>query len=79
MTSKEWSALQRLLIIVTAWAAAEAVLRLVDLGAFATLGGALAAVAAYLATRGGLPARRRGGDDNIIYWRGRRIDRDKLN
>lgn len=77
MTPKEWSALRRLLIVVAAWAAAEAILRLLGLGGLATIGGALAGVAAYLATRGGRPARKKGGD--IIYWRGRRIDKDKLN
>lgn len=77
MTPKEWSALQRLLIIVAAWAAAEAVLRLLGVGSLATIGGALAAVVAYLATRGAVPGRRKGGD--VIYWRGRPIDRDKLN
>ena len=78
MTSREWSAVQRLLVLVAAWAAAETILRLLGLGTLATLGGALAAVGAYLVTRGGLPTGRRRGDDNIIYWRGRPIDKDKL-
>lgn len=77
MTPKQWSAVQRLLIIVAAWAAAEAILRLLGVGGLATLGGALAAVGAYLATRGGLPGRQKRGE--VIYWRGRRIDKDKLN
>lgn len=77
MTSKEWSALQRLVIIAAAWAAGETVLRLLGFGGLATFGGALLAVAAYFATRGGPPGQRKGGD--IIYWRGRPIDRDKLN
>jgi len=77
MTAKEWSALQRLVIIALAWAAGETVLRLLGLGGLATIGGALLAVAAYLATRGGGPGRRKSGE--VIYWRGRPIDRDKLN
>ncbi len=77
MTSKEWSALQRLVIIAAAWAAGETVLRLFGLGGLATFGGALLAVAAYFATRGVPPGQRKGGD--VIYWRGRPIDRDKLN
>lgn len=77
MTAKQWSALQRLVIIAAAWAAGETVLRLLGLGGPATLGGALLAVAAYFATRGAVPGRRKTGE--VIYWRGRPIDRDKLN
>lgn len=78
MTPKEWSALQRLLIIAAAWAAGETVLLLLGAGGgLATFGGALLAVAAYLATRGAVPGRRRTGE--VIYWRGRPIDKDKLN
>lgn len=78
MTPKEWAALQRLLIIAAAWAAGETVLRLLGLGGgLATFGGALVAVAAYLATRGAVPGRRKPGE--VIYWRGRPIDKDKLN
>jgi hypothetical protein len=77
MTPKEWSALQRLVIIALAWAAGETVLLLLGLGGLATFGGALLAVAAYFATRGAGPGRRNGGE--VIYWRGRPIDRDKLN
>jgi hypothetical protein len=77
MTSREWSALQRLVFIALVWAAGETVLRLLGLGGLATFGGALLAVAAYFATRGAPPGRRRGGD--VVYWRGRPIDRDKLN
>ena len=77
VTPKEWSALQRLVIIAAAWAAGETVLRLLGLGGLATFGGAVLAVAAYLATRGAVPGRRKTGE--VIYWRGRPIDRDKLN
>lgn len=77
MTSKEWSALQRLVVIAAAWAAGETVLRLLGLGGPATIGGAILAVAAYLATRSAVPGPRRTGE--VIYWRGRPIDRDKLN
>lgn len=77
MTPKEWSALQRLVIIAASWAAGETVLRLLGLGDLATFGGALLAVAAYLATQGAVPGRRKTGE--VIYWRGRPIDRDKLN
>jgi hypothetical protein len=77
MTPKEWSALQRLLIIAAAWAAGETVLRMLGVGGLATIGGAALAVAAYLLTRGAVPGRRKGGE--VIYWRGRPIDRDKLN
>lgn len=78
MTPKEWSALQRLLIIAAAWAAGETFLRLLGVGGgLATLGGAVLAAGAYLATRGAVPGQRKGGE--VIYWRGRPIDRDKLN
>lgn len=78
MTAKEWSALQRLLIIAAAWAAGESVLLLLGIGAgVATFGGAILAVGAYMATRGAVPGRRRTGE--VIYWRGRPIDKDRLN
>lgn len=78
MTPKERSAVQRLLIIAAAWAAGETVLRLLGVGGgLATLGGAVLAVSAYLATRGAVTGRRKTGE--VIYWRGRPIDRDKLN
>ncbi|MGH2377826.1 MAG: hypothetical protein ACRDGT_05065 [Candidatus Limnocylindria bacterium] len=76
MTSHQRAALQRLVLIVAAWAAGESVLRLLGVGSVATLGGAACGAAAYFATGAGLrlPSRRKRGD--IIYWRGRPIDRD---
>lgn len=78
MTGRERVALMRLLIICAAWALGEALVW--QLRAFGLAGAAvpfLLGAAAYVATRGGDGGG--GGDGNVIYWRGRRIDRDRWN
>ena len=71
----------RLLIICAAWALGTALVREFDVGGPGALVPVLLAAAAYVATRdvtsyGGGGGR---GGGNVIYYRGRRIDRDRWN
>lgn len=76
MTPRQRSALVRLLVLAAAWAAGETVMRQLGMPGPATLVGAALAAAAFMATRNVALGKRGGGD--VIYWRGRRIDRDRL-
>jgi hypothetical protein len=76
VTTVQRAALQRLILLAAAWAVGETLMRQLGLPGLAIPVGVLMAVAAYVATQGLGQPKRRGGD--VIYWRGRRIDRDDL-
>lgn len=67
--SRAWA---RLFVVCAAWALGVALEAQLGAAALGPLVPALLAAAAYVATRGDGPG---GGD--AIYWRGRRIDRDR--
>jgi hypothetical protein len=77
MSSAQIAALRRLAVIVASWAATEALLRAGGMHELATPAGAAAAIAAFFLTRNARPGPRRKGD--VIYWRGRKIDRGDWN
>lgn len=73
MTARERAALLRLLAMAAAWALGIVMAAVIGVRAFDYVLPALFAAAVFMWTR----ARPLGRRDNIAYWRGQRIDRER--